>query len=179
MLERESALIPARVLVADPPWQFNDKLPGETRGAAKQYDVLDLQAIKDFRLPILADDAWLFMWRVSSMVEDAYDVCRCWGFTPKTELVWLKRTVNGKRHFGMGRYLRAEHESCIVATRGRVQPLVRNVRTTFEAAVGRHSEKPLVFYDIVEQLSQGPYVELFARRHRAGWTCFGNELENT
>jgi len=166
----------ARVLVADPPWPFQDKLPGNGRGAGKHYDLLSIDDIANFPLPELADDCYLFMWRVASQVWQAYDVVSAWGFTDKTELVWRKLTVNGKEHFGMGHHLRAAHETCIVATRGKPKPLVRNIRTIFDAPVGRHSEKPDQFYDLVESFAEGPYVELFARRRRPGWTCFGNEL---
>lgn len=165
-----------RVLCADPPWSFGDKLPGKSRGAAKNYDVMSIDDICAFELPPLEPDAYLFMWRVSSQVEEAYRVCRAWGFVPKTEIVWLKRTATGKRWFGMGRHVRAEHETAIVAVRGRPQRLVANIRSTFEATAGQHSAKPEAFYGLVEALAPGPYAELFARRERAGWTCLGNEL---
>jgi N6-adenosine-specific RNA methylase IME4 len=171
---------PFRVVVADPPWLFGDGLPGKNRGAAKNYPCMSLGeicAFEDFHRQPIADDAVLFLWRVSSMVPEAYDVVSCWLFEPKTELVWEKLTVSGKDHFGMGHYLRASHETCIVATRGRVKPLVRNVRSRFAAPVGRHSEKPEEFFKIVESLSPGPYLELFSRRARPGWTCLGNEVE--
>jgi N6-adenosine-specific RNA methylase IME4 len=164
-------------IVADPPWSFGDKLPGNGRGAAKHYATLSVPDLQSFPLPELADNAYLFMWRVSSQVEEAYSVARAWGFTPKTEIVWVKRTVNGKRWFGMGRTLRAEHETCIVATRGKPSVLNKSTRSTFEAVVpdGRHSAKPEAFFDLVESLVAGPYVELFARRVRPGWTCLGND----
>ena len=167
-----------RVLCADPAWSFGDRLPGPGRGAEKHYRVLSLAEIEAFPLPPLADDALLFLWRVSSQVEEACRVARCWGFVPKSEIVWVKKTPVGKRHFGMGRYVRMEHESCIVASRGRGLSLIRDhsIRSTFEAAVGRHSEKPEAFYDLVEKLAAGPYAELFARRRRPGWSCFGDEL---
>jgi N6-adenosine-specific RNA methylase IME4 len=83
--------------------------------------------------------------------------------------------------FGLGRHVRAAHETCIIATRGRAKPLVRNIRSRFAAAVpvganGRylHSGKPEEFYDVVEQLARGPHVELFARRARPRWTCLGD-----
>jgi N6-adenosine-specific RNA methylase IME4 len=170
------ATAPARVLVADPPWAFGDSLPGEGRGATKHYTVMATDAIERFPLPALAENAVLFLWRVAAMQDDALRVCRAWGFTLKTELVWLKRTSRGKRHFGMGRIVRAEHETCLIGTRGRPSTRDRSTRSTFEAAVGRHSEKPDAFYDVVERLYQGPYVELFARRRRGGWDCRGNEL---
>lgn len=118
----------------------------------------------------------LFLWRVAAMQEDALTVMRAWGFSQKTEMVWLKKTRTGKRWFGMGRIVRAEHESCLVGVRGRPRVLSHAVRSTFCAPVGRHSEKPETFYEIVEQLYDGPYVELFARRMRPGWTCLGNEI---
>lgn len=166
----------ARVLCADPPWSFGDKLPGASRGAEKNYRVLSLADIKAFPLPPLADDAFLFMWRVSSQVEEACEVVRAWGFVPKAEIVWEKLTANGKPWFGMGRIVRASHETCIVAKRGKPQPKVRNIRSRFAAPVGRHSEKPEIFYDIIERLTDGPYVELFARRQRPGWTCLGDQM---
>jgi N6-adenosine-specific RNA methylase IME4 len=149
--------------------------------------------ICSFPLPELAYEAHLFLWRVASMQEEALAVIRAWGFVPKAEMVWLKKTVNGNRHFGMGRQVRMEHEVCLIATRG--TPLVKSnsIRSTFTttdgveiidgsvfaARVGRHSEKPSVFYDIVEHLVDGPYCELFARRQRIGWTCLGDEMEGT
>ncbi len=166
----------ARVLVADPPWLFDDRLPGPTRGAAKNYRVMSLKDICAFALPPFEDDAWLFLWRVSSQVEAAYQVVRAWGFSPKTELVWEKLTSGGKPHFGMGHYLRASHETCIVAVRGAPKPAVRDIRSRFAAPVGQHSEKPEAFYKIVERLTDGPWVELFARRRRPGWFQFGDEL---
>jgi N6-adenosine-specific RNA methylase IME4 len=167
---------PARVLVADPPWAFRDALPGPKRGAVKHYRTLNLQSIKEFSLPPMADDALLIMWRVASMVEEAYEVVRAWGFTPKSELVWVKKTVTGKPFFGMGRIVRGSHETAVVATRGKFKPKSRSIRTVFEAATGKHSKKPDEFYELVERLSDGPYVELFARRPRPGWSCFGDQL---
>lgn len=174
------------VVVADPPWPFADKLPGSHRGAAKNYAcMLTVEEICRFPLPPLADDCALFLWEVAAMPQAALDVVRMWGFTPKTRGVWLKKTVNGSRWFGMGRILRAEHETFIVATRGK--PTVKNhsSRSTFvtdldlaglSARVGRHSEKPEEFYTIVESLFDGPFCELFARRQREGWLCIGDEL---
>ena len=170
-----------RVLLADPPWRFNDKLPGPGRGADKHYQTIETDGgITSFAIPEMADDSVLFMWRVSAMVEDAYRVVRAWGFVPKTEIVWRKQTKNNKRHFGMGRIVRAEHETCIIATRGSPKVKNHNTRSVFDAvAVKKHSKKPAEFYDIIESLFDGPYVELFARNKRIGWDSFGNELTTT
>lgn len=172
-----------RVLAIDPPWAFGDKLPGKGRGAARNYSVMTTAQLCDMRLPELAPDCYLFMWRVSAMAEDAFLVARHWGFVPKAEIVWQKLTKNGLPWFGMGRTVRASHETCIIATRGRPQPISRAIRSTFSAPVPvgedgkyRHSAKPEAFYDLVERLAAGPYVEMFARRRRPGWACSGNEL---
>lgn len=171
-----------RVLCADPPWPFNDKLPGASRGAAKNYDMLSVNDIMRFPLPAFAPDCVLCLWRVAAMQQEALDVIKTWGFTLKTELVWLKKTSTGQRWFGLGRITRAEHEVCLIATRGRPTVKSHSIRSTFvtdvdglSAPVGRHSEKPEAFYDIIEELFDGPYVELFARRQRPGWTCMGKE----
>ncbi len=164
------------VIVADPPWKFGDRLPGKSRGAAKNYDVMTTREICRIALPPIADDAYLFLWRVSSMVEEAYQVVRMWGFVPKSEIVWEKVTAHGKPWFGMGRHVRAAHESCIVAVRGRPQPKARNVRSRFAAPVGVHSGKPEAFFELVERLAHGPYLELFSRRQRENWTCLGNQM---
>jgi N6-adenosine-specific RNA methylase IME4 len=184
-------LAPATVLLADPPWKFRDALPGNGRGASKHYACMDIDAICKYELPPLADDCVLILWRVSSMVEEAYRVVRSWGFTPKSEIVWVKTrsdndpedpdgTADIKMQIGMGWIVRGVHETAIVATRGRVKPTVRNIPTVFFAPRSKHSAKPLKFYDIIGKLfSSGPIGskrELFARSHQPGWISTGLEL---
>jgi N6-adenosine-specific RNA methylase IME4 len=138
---------------------------------------MTVEEICKFPLPPMEPDAHLFLWRCASMQREALDVIDAWGFRLKSEIVWLKKTSSGKRWFGMGRTVRAEHETCLIATRGRPQVLSRSVRSVFEAPVGRHSAKPAEFFSIVEQLCSGPYVELFARQQRPGWTALGLEAD--
>lgn len=174
---RGGSFPPARVLLADPAWSFQDALPGRKRGAVKNYQCMTLEQVKTFPLPPLADDCVLFLWRVASMQRAALEVMEAWGFgEPKSEIVWEKTTKNGKKHFGMGRYFRNTHEVCLIGVRGRYRKPLSSVRSSFEAPVTGHSSKPLVFYDIIESMYEGPYVELFARRHRLGWYSIGNQL---
>lgn len=165
-----------KAIVADPPWSFGDMLPGKKRGAAKNYPCMNVAQIGGFDLPELDTDAVLFLWRVAAMQGEALDVVAMWGFQPKTEIVWYKQTKTGRPWFGMGRWTRAAHETCIVATRGKPVRLDASIRSVFTAQVGRHSEKPDEFFALVEKLCPGPYVELFARKARPGWTCYGNEI---
>lgn len=178
--------VQARVLVADPAWKFKDKLPGDGRGAVKHYECMTVSQIMRMPLPPLHDDCVLFLWRVSSMVEEAYQVCRAWDFTPKSELVWQKTTAttdedgSERLAMGMGRIVRGAHETCIIATRGdRIETMSKSERSTFRARRTEHSEKPEEFYRIVERLYPlelwpESHVELFARRRRTGWVQFGH-----
>jgi N6-adenosine-specific RNA methylase IME4 len=176
-------------IVADPPWAPRDKLPGKTRGAAKQYDVMRTSDIMCFlvdRKISVADNAILFLWRLASMQQDALDVVNAWGFEVKSEVVWRKLTKHGRPHFGMGRYVRNGHEVCLIAARGRATSLItsHSVRSVFDAVApsnskGRaiHSQKPEEFWtEIVEPLTTGYGIELFARRRRFGWDAIGDQL---
>jgi len=160
-----------RCLVADPPWKFGDSLPGKGRGAAKHYDCMPLAELCTFELPPMLPDSWLFLWRVGSMQQEALAVARAWGFSVTSEIVWVKPQM------GMGRTVRNCHEVCLVCRRGKPERKSAAVRSWFEAPRGRHSAKPERFFELVEQLTEGPYVELFARRQRPGWVCLGAEVE--
>lgn len=176
----------ATVLLADPPWRHDDHLPGKGRGASKHYDTMTTVEICGYQLPPLAPNCLLLLWRCSSMQDDAIMVMEEWGFTLKSEIVWVKlarrreplpRGTASKLHFGMGRYVRNAHETLLIATRGRVQVADHSIRSVFAAPVQEHSRKPDYQYEIAERLvPKGPYVELFARRQWPGWHSYGNEL---
>lgn len=170
---------PARLILADPPWLFQDSLPGPKRGASSHYECLDEYAIARFPLPPIAEDATLVLWRVASMVEEALMVVRVWGFTPKSELVWVK-TSNGdprRLRIGMGRQVRNAHEVAIIATRGKgAERLSKSEPSVIFAPRSVHSRKPEASYEALERLYQGPRVELFATSEREGWQCFGSSV---
>jgi N6-adenosine-specific RNA methylase IME4 len=167
-----------RVLVADPPWWFKDKLPGSWRGAAKHYATMTTDAICAYELPKLHEDCWLFLWRPATHQQEALHVARAWGFRgPPGELVWRKVTQDGRRvRIGMGRAFRNVHETCLVFKRGRPERLSAAIPSTFDAPRGEHSAKPDRFYEIVDRFAPGPTVELFARRQWRGWTCLGDQM---
>ena len=183
-----------RVILADCPWEARDQLPGPKRGAKKIYkSTMPIRDIMALRIPPTTEDALLFFWRVAWMVPEAYDVIRAWGFTAKSELVWVKtKSVEGTEiptegdepepgRMGMGWYSRMDHEVCIIAAKGRGAGLIEahNVRSVVYAPkTPKHSEKPEATYLAIERLIGGlaPRVELFARQARPGWECFGNEL---
>jgi N6-adenosine-specific RNA methylase IME4 len=112
----------------------------------------------------------------------AAEVARAWGFEPVGEIIW------GLPNPGFGQVLGNDHEPCLIARRGKGR-LTRGVRlvgvhfwrqTYADGGKGKaHSAKPEAFLDLVESISPGPYLELFARRHRLGWDVWGNESANT
>lgn len=182
---------PARVLVADPPWPFRDRLPGAKRGASAHYGLMTIADIASVPLPPMAADSVLIMWRVASMVAEALEVVDAWGFRPKSEIVWRKVCQTGipctladgteaeipKVRIGMGHHVRMSHEVAIIATRGKCITRHRGTPSVFDAPATKHSAKPAAFYELVERVWPGPYSELFARTHRSGWRCSGFELD--
>lgn len=176
---REVSLYPRLidVLAADPPWKFKDPLPGD-RGASKKYPCMEVDEIARYRIPAMAKDSMLFMWKVASMPDEALFVMRAWGFKPYGELVWRKMTVHGKVHFGMGRVVRNAHETCLIGIRGKkLPPNELNERSVFDGIVREHSAKPPEFYGLIERLyPHEAKCELFARTTRIGWDQEGNQL---
>jgi N6-adenosine-specific RNA methylase IME4 len=157
---------------ADPPWQMGNLA---SSGSPEQhYPTMTTTEIAELKIPA-ADNAILFMWVVSSLLPDALKVIEAWGFVPKSTMVWVKPSI------GPGNYVRNRHELLIIATRGN-RPLPEpkhRVDSVVEAPRGRHSEKPKVFYELIERMyPHATRLELFARgKQRPGWTFWGNEVE--
>ncbi len=176
-------MTPFSIVVADPPWLFRDALPGRGRGARKHYRCMTVDDICAMKIPAIAEDALLFLWRVASMQEEALRVMRAWGFgAPKSEIAWVKLCADGdpsRPRMGMGHYTRNAHEVCLIGAKGRGASLVRDrgVPSVIQAPRGAHSEKPAAFYEAVDRLrGDAPAVELFARRQWPNWVCLGDEM---
>lgn len=200
---QEQAAVKYRTIVVDPPWAFNQawhkgndflaysKVDGKTnlaaaanagvrslngahykRGAAANYTVLSLNEIAAIPIGEWADEtAHIYVWTTNSFMREAHDLLEAWGFKQKTILTWIKPRL------GMGTYYRNCTEHVVFGTKGkRARLLRRDLRTYFYGEQGRHSEKPASFYDLVEQASPGPYLDVFARKHRFNWDVYGNEV---
>jgi N6-adenosine-specific RNA methylase IME4 len=163
---------PYSTIVADPPWRFGSA--ATKADARKHYTTTSTDDLADLPVEALAaSDAHLWCWAVNGMMEDAYRLVRAWGFRPITLVTWCKPGP------GVGYYLRNNTEHAIFATRGK--PLVpedKPLSTWFQWPKGKHSAKPDPFLDIVEQVSPGPYVEMFARAPRLGWDSWGHGYES-
>lgn len=119
--------------------------------------------------------AHLYLWTINAYVEDAYEVARFWGFRPSTLLVWSK-PPNG---IGLGGTYSLTTEFVLFARRGVCPANERIDRTCFDWPRRRHSAKPDAFLDLVERVSPGPYLEMFARRARFDWDYWGDESLGT
>jgi N6-adenosine-specific RNA methylase IME4 len=165
-----------RTVVADPPWPYNDRLPGKGRGAAKHYGLMDVDAISALPVAdVAADAAHLYVWTTNGFLGEAIAVCRAWGFDPKTVLTWVKVSRAGNVRIGMGRTFRNATEHAVFGVRGKLPALRRDVPNVFFAERTEHSRKPDRFYEIVRSMSPGPYLELFARRHEPDFVAWGDE----
>jgi N6-adenosine-specific RNA methylase IME4 len=126
-------------------------------------------------------DAHLYLWTTNAFMEEAHHLARAWGFSVKTICTWGK--VHHCNHLRpsmkTGFYYRGATEHWLFCVRGSLR-LNGTWPTLFLwPRIGAHSQKPEAFYDLVEQASPGPYVELFSRRHRMGWDVWGDESANT
>ncbi len=162
---------PYSTIVADPPWRMSRAFTKVDPG--KHYSTLSVDDICAMPVSALAaESAHLWMWGVNGMMEDAYRVVRAWGFSPLTLVTWCKPQP------GVGHYLRNNTEHAILASRGAAMtPENKPLSTWYQWPRGAHSAKPAAFGDLVEQVSPGPYVELFARAPRLGWDSWGKGYE--
>lgn len=161
---------PYATIVADPPWPSMHQRSTYHRGKPERhYGTMTVEDIASLPVGALAaTDAHLWIWGVNRLLGAAYDVARAWGFTPLSLLTWCKPGP------GMGYYLRSNTEHCLLATRGRPMVPAEPVTSSwFEWPRGPHSQKPAASYEVIQQVSPGPYLELFARRQRLGWDSWG------
>ncbi len=164
-------------ILADPPWEYvTYSERGQDRGASRHYEVQTLDDILAMPIaPLAARDCALFLWTSGPFVPDALRVIEAWGFAYKTlGLDWLKTHANGAPAMGGGHWTRATNELCFLATRGHPARLAADVLQAIVAERREHSRKPDEAHERVERLVAGPYLELYARRPRAAWTCWGN-----
>ena len=173
-------------ILADPPWRFinrTGKVAPEHRRLAR-YGTMATDEI--CALPVAnlaAAPAHLYLWVPNALLPEGLAVMQAWGFQYKANIVWHKiRKDGGSDGRGVGFYFRNVTELVLFGVRGKnartLAPGRRQVN--FLATQKReHSRKPDEFYDIVESCSPGPYLELFARGPRDGWSVWGNQADES
>jgi len=168
---------------SDPQWKFLTRSAlGDGRSANVHYKTEEVDKIK--ALPIgelAAENSAFYMWAVDWCLQDALDLIAHYGFEHKTTaFTWAKLNASGIGwHMGQGYWTRANPEICLFATKGNPKRLYADVEQLIVAPVMEHSRKPDAWLDRIERLTEGNYLELQARRPRAGWISWGDELEWT
>lgn len=170
-----------QIILADPPWRFatySDK--GKSRSAERHYGCMALDAIK--ALPVAAHaarDAVLYLWVTCPFAELAYQVVHAWGFTYKSQVVWVKTTADGAGlSVGTGYYYRGNAELLYICTRGKGLPRLSHGEPNVILSPRReHSRKPDEQYSLVNTLYGTDYrrLEMFARQPTPGWETWGLE----
>ena len=183
-----------RCIVADPPWPqkgagrpmaasgegtWQERITGSA-SRPMPYELMSVEQISALPVAELAhpDGAHLYLWTTNGFLEQVYGVARAWGFKPSTLLTWAKTPMGG----GLGGAYGISTEFCLYARRGQLAPVTRARGTWWnwkrpydERGKPMHSAKPPEFYQLVETVTPGPRVELFARRDRAGWDVWGDQ----
>lgn len=161
-------------IVIDPPWDWGDEGDADQLGRARPtYATMTIDELAALPVGSLADiDCHLYLWITNRSLPKGARLLEAWGFRYVTCLTWCKPSI------GMGNYFRGSTEHVLFAVKGS-QPLKRRDVGTWFAAPrpGRHSAKPPEFHDLVESCSPGPYLEMFARSSRDGWTPWGAEAQ--
>ena len=172
---------PFGTILADPPWRFNNRTgkvaPEHQR--LMRYQTMSNEDIMELPVEQLAlPESHLYLWVPNALLTEGLEVMRSWGFTYKTNLVWYKvRKDGGPDGRGVGFYFRNVTELILFGVRGNLRTLQPGRRQVnlFATRKREHSRKPDELYDIIEQCSPGPRLELFARYYREGWIQWGNE----
>lgn len=171
-------MITFKTIMLDPPW--NERGGGKIkRGADKHYPLLKTPDIIKTVLQCehwnsLEEDAHMYLWVTNNFLEDGLFIMKSLGFRYVTNVVWVKDRI------GLGQYARGKHELLLFGTRGENHTKVKKDNKTLvsviEAKRQRHSKKPEESFEWIEARSHGPYLELFSRSERDGWTVWGNEV---
>lgn len=169
-------------VLADPPWQFinrSGKIAPEHKRLAR-YPTLSLKEIAGMPVSeITTSPSHLYLWCPNALLPDGIEVMRAWGFEYKSNLIWHKiRKDGGSDGRGVGFYFRNVTELILFGVRGKncrtLQP-GRSQVNLLATQKREHSRKPDEQYELIENCSSGPFIELFARGSRQNWTCWGNQ----
>lgn len=185
------------VILADPPWHFQAWYSGGKRikngkvtydrAATKHYQTMKEQDI--CALPVrelAAENCVLFLWICWPTLEQSLRVMDAWGFVYKTcAFAWMKGNARQIELFDddikpdmlLGYWTRSNSEVCLLGTIGNPKRNATDVRQGIMEPRREHSRKPDGIHQRIMRLCSGPYLELFARQKRPGWTTWGNQTE--
>ena len=182
-----------RVIVADPPWAYRNFSDSAHGAAIHHYHTMSFEAMAEIPVAsFAAEDAVLAMWATWPKLDEAIALLRAWGFKYVTGLPWVKTNPGaGEIRRGIGFWTMSASELVLIGTQGepkrgkgalggmgttKVIGLLVGEPRVFYAPIRGHSSKPEEMQDWLAGQFPGPYLELFARRERPGWVCWGTDL---
>ena len=152
------------IVYADPPWVYEFGVTS-SRTIERHYATMTIEQICALPIPeICAPSAMLFLWATSPSLKVALSVMEAWGFSYRSSMVWVKDGI------GLGYYARINHEFLLIGRKGDYPAPEPSLRpsSVISASKGRHSEKPVAVYEMLERMyPQARKVELFSREARA------------
>lgn len=172
-------------VLADPPWRFVNRT-GKMAPEHKRLNRYETMTVEEIcALPVarvVGDRAHLYLWVPNALMPEGLRVLEAWGFSYKTNIIWHKiRKDGGPDGRGVGFYFRNVTEMLLFGVRGKnIRTLAPGRRQVNFLATRKqeHSRKPDGQYSIIESCSEGPYLELFARGRRDGWTSWGAQADD-
>ena len=151
------------VILADPPWQ--EYIVADKRNYPMTIEEIWQVPVKD----ISADDAILFLWSTSQMLEKALKALNAWGFEYKTNMVWVKD------HHETGQWFLMRHELLLIGVKGKISIPFNKPASVFERTPEEYNKKQGAIYEIIERMyPSGTYLELFSSNKREKWESWGN-----
>lgn len=185
------------VIYMDPPWNqkagrpFTGKYKKENnvqifdfesnKSNALKYDTMTLNEIRNIDIQsIAADNCHLYIWVTNKYLKDVFELIKHWGFTYSTTIIWCKNPIGS----GLGGTYTVSSEFLIFAKKGKLKSKNKvvgnwfNVKRKYINGKPCHSKKPDFFRQLIEKVSPGLKVELFAREKHEGWYCWGNEIQS-
>ncbi len=167
-----------QIIYADPPWDVKAGPRWSSSGKSGDlvYPSMSVQEIKQLPVSAIADtNSHLYLWTINKYIKSSYDIAHSWGFKPSCLLTWCKKP-NG---LGLGGAYSQTTEYLLFCRRGTLKTVKRVDTTWFLAERSVHSRKPMMFMDMILEVSGDlPRIELFSRRKALGWDCWGNEVES-
>ena len=159
-----------KTIYVDPPWSYDNQ--GTRAATGNHYETMTVDEISELPVgELAAKEAHLHLWTTNAFLFECPKLLGAWGFDYKGVFVWVKP------QFGIGNYWRVAHEFLILGVRGSLAFQEHGQRSWQEYSRREHSQKPDNIRDLIEQVSPGPRLELFARKQASNWVCWGDQIE--
>ena len=172
-------------VLADPPWRFTNRTGkvAPEHGRLHRYKTMPLDQICSLGPQVLDlsdPKSHLYVWVPGALLPWGLRVVAAWGFDYSQVITWRKVTKDGNPDLScMGFRYRVVNEFMLLGVRGECPSKLHNVPNEITAQKRGHSIKPDQQYPMIESMSPGPYLELFARKNRSGWSSWGDQLGNS